>query len=163
TPIAVSNFNTSTVFIGGNMLFRSTDKGASWTPISPDLTANVDRESLEMMGGKVPKDALSRHDGVAASSTLTTIGESPLDPNVIYAGSDDGQLQVTRDGGKTWRNVTSRLSNLPPNTYVSSVVPSKHAAARVYATFDGHYNDDYRAYVFVSEDFGQNWRQITQG
>src|SRR5262249_33049113 len=103
TPIAISNTNTSTVYFGGNMLFKSTDKGVAWNPIGPDLTANIDRENLEMMGGKVPKDALSRHDGVVAYSTLTSIGESPLDPLVIYTGSDDGQVQVTRDGGKTWR------------------------------------------------------------
>src|SRR6185503_4283701 len=77
--------------------------------------------------------------------------------------SDDGQLQDTNDGGQTWTNLTGRLSPVPAGTYVSSGLPSRHAAGRVYATFDGHYNDDYRAYVMVSDDYGQTWRSIAVG
>jgi hypothetical protein len=145
------------------MLFKSPDRGATWTAISPDLTANVDRETLEMMGARVPEQALSRHDGVTAFSTLTTIGESPLDARLLYTGSDDGRLSVTRDGGQTWTALNQRISGLPSGTYVSSVLPSRYAAGRVYATFDGHYNDDYRAYAYVSDDYGQTWRSIVTG
>jgi photosystem II stability/assembly factor-like uncharacterized protein len=163
TPIVMSSFDPKTIYMGAHVLFKSPDRGATWKAISPDLTANVDRESLEMMGARVPERALSRHDGVTAFSTLTTIGESPLDARLLYTGSDDGRLSVTRDGGQTWTAVNDRIPGLPGGTYVSSVAPSRHAAGRVFATFDGHYNDDYRAYAYVSDDYGQTWRSIAAG
>jgi photosystem II stability/assembly factor-like uncharacterized protein len=160
TPIVMSAFDPKVLYIGSSVVFRSSDLGATWKAISPDLTAHVDRETLRMMGAPVPERALSRHDGQTSFSTLTTIGESPLDARVLYTGSDDGQLFVTRDAGDTWTNVTAGVPGLPPSTYVSSVLPSRHVAGRVYATFDGHYNDDYRAYAYVSNDFGRSWRSI---
>jgi len=163
TPIAMSSFDPKVIYIGSNVLFRSGDRGVTWRAISPDLTASVDRETLQMMGAPVPQHALSRHDGQTWFSTLTTIGESPLDAKVLYTGSDDGQLYVTRDGGQRWTNLTARVPGVPAGTYVSSVLPSRHAAARVYATFDGHYNDDYGAYAYVSDDYGQTWRSMTAG
>ncbi len=163
TPLVVSAADPSVIYIGSNVLFRSPDRGVSWKPISPDLTARIDRDSLTMMGAAVPPRALSRHDGQSSYGTLTTIGESPLNPKLLYTGSDDGQVQMTRDGGATWTNVTARIPGLPPNTYVSSVVASRHAVGRVYVTFDGHFNDDYRPYVFVSEDFGRTWRPLLDG
>jgi len=163
TPIAMSAFDPKVVYIGSHVLFRSADRGATWKAISPDLTAHVNRDTLQMMGAPVPERALSRHDGQTSFSTLTTIGESPLDAKLLYTGSDDGQLYVTRDGGQRWTNLTPRLAGVPEGTYVSSVLPSRHAAGRVYATFDGHHNDDYRAYVLVSDDFGQTWRSIANG
>jgi len=163
TPIAMSAFDPKVLYIGSNVVFRSADRGVTWKAISPDLTADVKRETLQMMGGPVPERALSRHDGQTSFSTLTTIGESPLDAKLLYTGSDDGQISVTRDGGQKWTNLMSRVPALPPHTYVSSILPSRHAAGRVYATFDGHYDDDYHAYVYVSEDYGQTWRSITAG
>src|SRR3954468_13152893 len=163
TPIVMSAFDPKTLYMGSHIVFRSPDRGATWKAISPDLTANVDRESLQMMGARVPERALSRHDGQTSFSTLTTIGESPLDPKLLYTGSDDGRLTVTRDGGQHWVTVNDRIPGLPAGTYVSSVLPSRHAAGRVYATFDGHYDDDYRAYAYVSDDYGQTWRSITGG
>ncbi len=159
----MSTFDPKVLYIGSNIVFRSPDRGVTWKAISPDLTAHVDRETLSMMGAPVPQGALSRHDGITSFSTLTTIGESPLDARVLYAGSDDGQLHVTRDGGRTWTNIASRVAGVPAGAVVSSVVASRHAAGRVYATFDGHANDDYRALVFASEDYGQSWRAIVDG
>ena len=163
SPIVMSSFDPKVLYMGSNIVFRSADRGATWKAISPDLTANVDRESLQMMGGPVAERALSRHDGQTSFSTLTTIGESPIDAKLLYTGSDDGQIHVTRDAGQKWTNLTGRVAGLPAGTYVSSVLPSRHAAGRVYATFDGHYNDDYRAYVYVSDDYGQTWRSIAAG
>ncbi|HJZ78374.1 MAG TPA: hypothetical protein VKE51_41890 [Vicinamibacterales bacterium] len=163
TPIAMSSFDPKVIYIGSSTLFRSADRGGTWKAISPDLTANMNRDALQMMGAPVPEHALSRHDGVTSFSTLTTIAESPLDAKLLYTGSDDGQVFVTRDGGQRWTNLTSRIGGVPAGTYVSSVIASRHAPARVYATFDGHYNDDYSAYVFVSDDFGQTWRSIATG
>jgi photosystem II stability/assembly factor-like uncharacterized protein len=160
TPIAMSSFDPKVLYMGSNMLFRSADRGVTWTAISGDLTAHVDRDTLEMMGARVPPGALSRHDGLTSYSTLTTIAESPLDAKLLYTGSDDGRVHVTRDGGKAWTDITARVSGLPANAYVSSLLASRHMASRVYATFDNHYNDDYRPLVFVSDDFGQTWKSI---
>ena len=94
---------------------------------------------------------------------MTSIGESPLDAKVIYTGAQDGSVQVTRDGGKAWTNLSKNFPGLPQHTYCSTVLPSRHAAGRVFATFDGHYSDDYKPYVYVSDDFGQTWRPIISG
>ncbi|MCU1381924.1 MAG: glycosyl hydrolase, repeat [Acidobacteria bacterium] len=162
-PILMSSFDPKTLYMGSNVVFKTVDRGATWRPISPDLTANIDRESLELMGGRVPERALSRHDGITSFSTLTTISESPLDARLLYTGSDDGRLMVTRDAGQKWTALNERVPGLPPGTYVSSVLSSRHKAGRVYATFDGHYNDDYRTYVYASDDYGQTWRAIASG
>jgi photosystem II stability/assembly factor-like uncharacterized protein len=163
TPLIVSSFNPNTVYTGADTLFRSDDRGVSWKPISPDLTAHVDRDKLEMMGAPVGPRALSRHDGQSNFSTLTVIAESPLDKNLLYTGADDGAIQITRDGGQHWNNITANVHGLPPMLNISGIVPSKYAAGRVYLTVDGHFNDDYHAYVFSSEDYGQTWRAVTSG
>jgi photosystem II stability/assembly factor-like uncharacterized protein len=163
TPMMLSGIDSKVLYAGANVLFRSPDRGGSWKIISPDLTLHIDRDTLEMMGGRVTAQSLSRHDGQSNYGSLTTIGESMLDARVLYTGSDDGQVQITRDGGAHWDNITSRFPNLPPRTYVSTVLPSRHVAGRVYATFDGHYDDDYRPFVYVSEDYGQTWRSLAAG
>ena len=163
TPIIVSRRDPKVWYMGAQYLFKSTDRGSSWQKISGDLTLNADRDTLKMMGAVVGPGALSRHDGQSNYGSLTTIGESPLDPKVLYTGSDDGQLQRTRDGGKTWTNLTRNVPGLPDQTYVSAVLPSRFKAGRVYATFDGHFNDDYKPYVFVSDDYGTTWRSIASG
>ena len=96
-------------------------------------------------------------------SALTVIAESPLDKNLIYTGADDGTGQMTRDGGQHWTNITANVHDLPPMLEISGIVASKYAAGRAYLTVDGHFNDDYRAYVFASEDYGQTWHAITGG
>jgi photosystem II stability/assembly factor-like uncharacterized protein len=163
TPLIVSSFNPNTIYTGANVLFRSDDRGVNWRPVSPDLTANIDREQLHMMGGPVPARALSRHDGQIEYSALTAIAESPLDKNLLYTGADDGTIQVTRDGGRKWSNLTGNLSGLPPRLNISGIVASKYSAGRVYVTVDGHFNDDYHPYIFVSEDYGKSWRGIVEG
>jgi photosystem II stability/assembly factor-like uncharacterized protein len=163
TPLVMSSSDPSVYYMGAQMVFRSADRGVTWSAISPDLTAHIDRDKLEMMGARVSENALSRHDGQSNYGSLTTIAESPLDPKLLYTGSDDGQLQVTRDGGAKWTNITAKVPGLPANTYASSVLASKHAAGRVYATFDGHFSDDYRPYVYVSDDYGQTWRSLSAG
>lgn len=163
TPIVMSRQNPNVWYMGAQVLFRSRDKGSSWAKISPDLTLHVDRDTLRMMGAVVGRNALSRHDGQSNYGSLTSISPSPLDSNVIYTGSDDGQVQVTIDGGRSWTNVTAKIPGVPAQTYVSTVLASRHKAGRVYATFDGHYTDDYAPYVFVSENFGLTWRALMQG
>jgi hypothetical protein len=162
-PLLVSSFNSNTIYTGANFLFRSDDRGVNWRAVSPDVTADIDREQLQMMGAPVPQRALSRHDGQANYSALTAIAESPLDANLLYTGADDGTLEVTRDGGKKWSNLTGNLSGLPPRLSISSITSSKYSAGRVYLTVDGHFDDNYHPYIMVSEDYGRSWRSIAQG
>ena len=161
SPLIVSAFDPKVIYTGANVVFKSTDRGLSWRPISGDLTANIDREKLTMMGAPVPANALSRHDGQTNFSALTVIAESPLDRNLLYTGADDGTIQITRDGGAHWSRI--EVKGLPPMLNISGIAPSKFAAGRVYLTVDGHFEDDYRPYIFVSEDFGSTWKPIVEG
>lgn len=171
TPIVFSSLDRNSMYIAANVLFKSTDHGGSWKAISGDLTAKVDRDTLTIMGVKVGALNYSPNGTLVSDPTVTSlfgsivsIGESPMNTQVIYTGSTDGQVQVTRNGGATWTNVTANIAGVPPFTPVSTVLPSHHVAGRVYATFDGHVNnDDEHAYVFVSDDYGQHWRAINIG
>ncbi len=163
SPLIASVHGSSTIYTGADAVFRSDDRGVTWKPISPDLTAHIDRDKLEMMGAPVGPAALSRHDGQTNFSALSVIAESPLDKNILYTGADDGTIQMTRDGGQHWNNLTKNIRGLPPMLNISGIVASKYVAGRAYLTVDGHFNDDYHAYVFVSEDYGQSWSAITAG
>jgi len=159
TPILVSPHNSRTIYLGGNRLFKSTDRGDTWTS-SPDLSKNQDREKLEIMGAVPDRNTLSRHDGQSTYGHVVTVTESPMREGVLYAGTDDGNLQVSRDGGKTWKNVIDRVPGVAKNAYVSRVVASRNAEGRAYATFDHHRSNDFATYVFVTEDFGETWKSL---
>ncbi|MEZ4422142.1 MAG: hypothetical protein R3E98_01920 [Gemmatimonadota bacterium] len=160
TPIVVSSHNSTTLYTGGNRVFRSTDRGHSWTPISPDLTRALDRDTLQIMGVRGEDIALSRHDGMASFGNITALAESPLDADLLYVGTDDGTVHVTRDGGATWTDLTDRIRGVAPLLYVSRLTPSRASEGTVYASFDGHRSNDFRPWVFVSTDYGQSWRSI---
>jgi photosystem II stability/assembly factor-like uncharacterized protein len=163
SPVAISSHDHQTIYYGGNYLFKSTNRGDSWTRLGGELTSGVDRNKLAI-NGKVPdKTTLSRHDGVQEYPTITTFSESPLTENVLWVGTDDENLQVSRDGGKSWKNVASRVPGLPKGTYVSRVVASKYAQGTAYATFDGHRTNDYGIYVFVTTDYGETWKAMRNG
>jgi len=159
TPILISPHNNKTVYLGGNRVFRSPDRGDTWT-MSDDLTRNQDRDKLPVMGSAPDKDTLSRHDGQETFGQIVTLTESPLKEGLLYAGTDDGNLQVSRDGGKTWKNLTGKVRGVPEGTYVSRVAASRFAEGTAYVTFDGHRSDDYKSYVFVTTDFGENWKSL---
>jgi photosystem II stability/assembly factor-like uncharacterized protein len=163
SPMAVSVHDHKTIYYGGNYLFRSTDRGDSWTRLGGDLTTGVDRNKLEIFGKVPDKNTLSRHDGVEEYPTITTLSESPLKADVLWVGTDDGNLQVTRDGGKTWKNVASRVPGVPKGTYVSRVLASKYGEGTAYVSFDGHRGDDYNVYLFATTDYGENWKAIRNG
>jgi photosystem II stability/assembly factor-like uncharacterized protein len=163
SPVAVSAHEHTTIYYAGNYLFKSTDRGDTWTRLGNDLTTGVDRNKLQISGKTPDKTTLSRHDGVEEYPAITTFSESPLTSNVLWAGTDDGNLQVTRDAGKTWKNVSPRVPGVPKGTYVSRVVASKYGEGIAYATFDGHRSDDYGIYVFVTADYGENWKAIRNG
>jgi photosystem II stability/assembly factor-like uncharacterized protein len=162
-PIVISAHDPATILFGGNVLFESTDRGVTWQEISPDLTKQIDRTELEIMGVPGSEPMMSPNDGISTYGNITTIGESPLNADLIYVGTDDGNVQLTQDGGGTWTDLTSRIRDLPERTYVSRIVPSRFVEGRVYATFDGHRNDDFAPHAYVSEDYGQRWQAIVGG
>ncbi|MFI8377612.1 WD40/YVTN/BNR-like repeat-containing protein [Leeuwenhoekiella sp. NPDC079379] len=139
TPILLSSHNQDILYMGGNKLMRSMNQGDTWTAISPDLTA----------GGK---------QGNVPYGTLTTISESVFQFGLIYTGSDDGVIQVTQDAGGSW-NIISE--NLPQNLWVSKVTASAHKKGRVYAALNGYRYDDFKPYVYLSDDYGQSWKDIS--
>jgi len=159
TPFVLSPHDPNTIYAGANGLFRSTDRGRSWTMIGGDLTLAMDRDTVELMGIKGKDIKLAKNDGVSVYGTLFTVAESKLKRGLLYTGSDDGQVQVSRDGA-SWINVTSKIPNAPRFAYVSKVEPSKFAEATVYATFDAHRTGDYGTYVYASTDYGTSWKSI---
>jgi photosystem II stability/assembly factor-like uncharacterized protein len=164
SPLLISRHDPATILLGGNYLMRSRDRGMSWEEVGGfDLTKQIDRDALEIMGVPGTEPMMSIHDGTSNYGNLTTVAESRFSADVIWAGTDDGNVQVTTDGGTTWTNVTGNIPGLPDRTYVSRLTPSAHVAERVYATFDGHRNGDYAAYVYVTENNGRSWRRIDAG
>jgi photosystem II stability/assembly factor-like uncharacterized protein len=159
SPIVISPFNNRTIYFEGNRVFKSTDRGNTWT-WSDDLTKDQDREKLPIMGALPDKNMLSRHDGQETFGQIVTFAESPIKDGLLYAGTDDGNLQISRDGNRTWKNITANIPGVPKNTYISRIVPSRYAEGAAYLTLDGHRADDYSTYVFVTNDFGESWKSI---
>jgi hypothetical protein len=155
SPIHISPHDSNTVYTGGNYLFRTRDRGLSWEIISPDLTTN-DSQKQKDSGGPITSD----NSGAEIHCTITTIAESPVEKGLIWCGTDDGNLQVTRDAGKSWKNVAANIPGLPPRTWCSRVEASHFEAGTAYAAFDGHRTDDYLPYVFKTIDFGETWKSI---
>jgi photosystem II stability/assembly factor-like uncharacterized protein len=161
SPIFISPHDSKTIYYGGNKLFRSKDRGDTWEEASGDLTTQQDREKLPLMGVLPDRKTLSRHDGISYFGDITTISESPIKKGLLYVGTDDGNLQVSRDGGQTWKNVISKVPGVPKYTYVTRVVASRFEEGTAYATLDGHRNDDFKAYVFMTADYGESWKDIS--
>ncbi len=159
SPIEISPHNNRTIYFGGNRVFKSTDRGNTWTR-SEDLSRNEDHDKKPIMGVLPDKNMLSRHDGQETYGQVVTLAESPVKEGLLYAGTDDGNLQISRDGGKTWKNLSGRVPGVPERTYVSRVVPSRFAEGTVYVTFDGHRGDDLGTYVFRSNDYGESWKSL---
>ena len=159
TPFMLSHHDPSTVYLGGDRLFKSTTRGDSWIT-SPDLTKNIGRNDRPIMGVAGTAPMASKHDGAASYSNIVTIGESPLVPGIIWVGTNDGNVQVSRDGGATWKNVVDNIKGVPAETYASRVEPSAFDEGTCYVSFDGHRTDDHKPYVFVTRDFGQSWTSI---
>jgi photosystem II stability/assembly factor-like uncharacterized protein len=155
-PIALSPHDPNMLYFGGEALFRSTDGGLSWAAISPDLTRN-DKSKEESSGGPITQDNTS----VEYYDTIFAIAESPVEKNLIWVGTDDGLVQVTRDGGQQWGNVTPK--DLPEWSMISLIDPSPHAAGAAYVAVDRHKLDDRRPYIYKTGDYGKTWTKITNG
>jgi photosystem II stability/assembly factor-like uncharacterized protein len=156
SPIAVSPTDSNTVYMGGNVLFKSTDGGTHWQVISPDLTRNDKSKQLNP-GGPVNHDI----SGAETYDTILSLTLAPTDPNTIWVGTDDGLVQVTRNDGKTWSNVTP--SGAPKWARVYQLGVSPFDAGTAYAAFDNHEMDDHHAYVYKTDNYGKSWRRIDKG
>ncbi|MCB0687620.1 MAG: hypothetical protein KDC53_13890 [Saprospiraceae bacterium] len=155
-PIQISTHNPDRLYFGAQFLFKSDDRGDSWQRISPDLTTNDTSRQQQAKSGGLSIDNSTAEN----NTTIYTIGESPVDQQIIWVGTDDGQLQLTRDGGHTWSNLTSKIPHLPAFTWCSYVEPSPFDAAVAFVTFDGHKQGDKTNYLYKTADYGQSWKRI---
>ncbi len=156
SPIAVSEANADEAYLGGNVVFKTTDGGRNWTPISGDLTRN-DKSKQDIAGGPVQHDI----SGAESYNTILTITLAPTDPKVIWVGTDDGLVQVTRDGGKNWSNVA--VSGAPEWARVYQVGVSPFDAGTAYVTYDAHELDNPKPFVYKTSDYGKTWTSISDG
>ncbi|HEX8169872.1 MAG TPA: glycosyl hydrolase [Thermoanaerobaculia bacterium] len=156
TPIYASPTQKGTVYLGAQYLMRSRDRGESWERISPDLTTNDQSRQKQLESGGLSIDNSSAEN----YTTIITISESTKDPNTIWVGTDDGNVQVTRDGGKSWTNVVANVKGVPPRTWVSRVDTSHTDANTAYVTFDGHRTGDMKTYVYRTRDGGKSWEAL---
>jgi len=155
-PIVISPHDPNIVYVGSSVIFKSTDEGTSWTPISPDLTRS-DPRTLGASGGPITKDQTS----VEYYATVFTIAESPVEKGVIWAGSDDGLVHVTRDGGATWANITPK--GIPEWMRMSIIEASPHAKGTAYLAGNRFQLNDFAPYLFKTTDYGATWTRITDG
>jgi len=160
TPILISPSDHKRIYMAANFLFRSEDQGSSWTKISPDLTRNEDRDMFKIMDKYWPADAIARHKSTSLWGTIVSLAESKVQKDLVYTGSDDGQISVTEDGGANWRMIKT-FPGVPEYTYVSDILADKFNADVVYATFNNHKRDDFKPYVLKSSDRGSSWVSIS--
>ena len=144
------------LLLGGQYVFRSRDRGDSWERLSPDLTTNDPARQRQHESGGLSKDNTTAEN----HCTIVTLADSALEPGVIWAGTDDGNVQVTRDGGRTWTNVVANVPGVPKNTWVSSIEPGRHARGAAFVTFDGHRTGDMKTYIYATKDYGRTWRSL---
>lgn len=156
TPFIVSHFNSHTLYYGANFLLKSVDRGKHWTIISPDLSTNDPEKTYQESGG-LTRDVTRAE----THCTIVTLSESPLQQGVIWAGTDDGNIQLTMDDGRTWTNVRPNISGVPTEVWVSRVEASHFEKGMCYVTFDGHRSDIFTPFVFKTMDFGKTWQNIT--
>ncbi len=162
SPSLVSRHTPGLVYSAGNRLFISRDYGNSWTR-TEDLTRQVDRDALEIMGVRGSDIRLSRNDGTSGFSEITIITESPLNGDVLWVGTDDGNVQLSRDGGSTWTELSGNIDGVADGTYVSRILPSVRGEDAAYVAFDGHRSGDFAPYVFRTEDAGATWLNLSVG
>jgi photosystem II stability/assembly factor-like uncharacterized protein len=156
SPVIVSSHNPRTLYFGGNHVFKSVDRGDTWQIISPDLTTNDPEKRNSSDSGGLTHEVT----GAENHCTIITISESPLDASIIWVGTDDGNVQVTQDGGANWNNVRANIAGVPREIWVSRVEASHFHEGAAYVTFDGHRSDDFAPYVYKTTDFGATWVNI---
>ncbi len=160
-PLMASRHTAGTVYLGGNRLFTSKDYGSTWTR-SPDLTRSINRDTLTLMGVINRDIRLSRNDGDAISE-ISNFAESPIDPKILWVGTDDGNVQLTTDGGATWKELSGNISGVPSGTFVGDIVASAASRGTAYVSFDAHRDGDFAPYLFRTADFGKTWTAVIAG
>lgn len=161
-PFVVSVHDTNTVYAGAQHLFRSRDGGRTWTDLG-DMTTGVDRSTLTLMGRKSTEQTLSVDDGVPYFPGATALAESPRRAGLLYVGTDDGRLRVSRNAGATFTDLQDKLPGLPKGSWIAGIEPSRHAEGTVYVVADNHRSNDFANYVYKSTDFGATWTRIDAG
>lgn len=156
-PLIMSPFDAKTIYTAGNYVFKSTNSGESWTIISPDLSTNDPVKRVKGKSGGVTPD----NTGAETHCAITSLSLSTLNPNLIWVGTDDGNVQVTRDGGQSWQNVRSNVPDVPPGIWVSRLEASNFNQGTAYLTFDGHRSDKFQPWVFKTTDFGKTWTSLS--
>lgn len=160
-PLEISNHLNTRLYFAANKLFRTDDRGNSWEVISDDLTRQVDRNQLEVMGRIQSIDAVSKNGATSPYGTIVAFSESPLDENLLFVGTDDGLIQITEDGGDNWRTVdVNDIPGAPQQTYVNFLLASQHDENVVYAAFNHHKYGDFKPYLYKSTDKGNTWTAI---
>ena len=159
SPLLISPHKASRLYFAGNILFRSEDRGNTWTAISGDLTRQIDRNSLEVMDIVWGIDAVAKNASTSLYGTCIAVSESPVKEGTLYVGTDDGVIQRTTDNGATWKRM-EKFPGVPAMTYVSDIVASQHDASVVYAAFDNHKSGDFTPYLLKSVDGGESWSSI---
>lgn len=158
-PLVLSAHNPTRLYFSANKVFRSDDRGNSWNVISEDLTRQIDRNALPVMGRIQSIDAIAKNQSTSEYGSIVAFAESPRNPELLYAGTDDGLIQVTEDGGKTWRKVSS-FPGVPDTTYVNMLIASQHDEQVVYACFNNHKRGDFKPYILRSGDKGRTWAPL---
>ncbi len=161
-PLIISPHDHTRLYFAAQRLFRSNDRGNSWTPISPDLTRQIDRNKLKIMGRVWSVDALNKNVSTSFYGTIVSVAESPLKTGLLAVGTDDGLIQVSENDGGTWRRI-DHFPGVPERSYVSRVVFSQHDPKVMYAAFDNHKMGDFKPYVLRSDDLGRSWTSIAGG
>ncbi len=159
-PLLISPHSHTRLYFAANKLFRSDDRGGSWEVISEDLTRQIDRNKLKVMGRIWPMDAVAKNASTSPYGTIVALDESPVQEDLLVVGSDDGLIQVTEDGGKTWRKI-EKFPGVPEGTYVNEVLASQHDKNTMYAAFNDHKNGDFKPYLLKSTDAGKTWVSIS--
>ncbi len=157
-PILMSRFNPDVIYHAGNVVFMTKDGGYTWKILGPDLTTN-NPEETKLSGGPITPD----NSTAEFHCTITALAESATDPKILWAGTDDGNVQITRDGGETWTNLVSNMKGLPPESWVSSINASYTDSGTAYVSFDRHQMDDFASYAYVTHDYGKSWSKIVNG
>ncbi len=159
SPSLVSSHDPTRVYLGGNRLFVSQDNGESWTR-TEDLTRREDRNEMELMGVRGADITISANDGTSSYGEIVVIAESTIDSEVLWVGTDDGNLQMSRDGGTTWSELSNNVQGVRNGTYVSRIVSSILGPEVAYVAFDAHRDGDFSPYLFVTKDFGETWTPL---
>ncbi|MCX7553340.1 hypothetical protein OS175_05575 [Marinicella sp. S1101] len=156
TPLLVSEANIGTIYYGSQYLHKSTDRGESWQTISPDLTTDDPKRQRQASTGGLTIDNSTAEN----NATIYTIAESMLDKKLLWVGSDDGLIHVSKDAGDSWQNVGKNIKGVPKGTWVSRVTASPHEVGTAFVTFDGHRTGDMKTYTYRTDDFGKSWQKL---